>query len=47
MRIPARSSATARLGLKAEIAYDGKGGAITIHYQTLEQLDELIGKLGQ
>ena len=38
---------TAKLGLKAEISFDGKGGALTIHYQTLEQLDELIGKLGQ
>ena len=38
---------TAKLGLKVEIGFDGKGGAITIHYQSLEQLDELIGKLGQ
>jgi ParB family chromosome partitioning protein len=38
---------TAKLGLKTEIRFDGKGGALTIHYQTLEQLDELIGKLGQ
>ena len=37
---------TAKLGLKTEISFDGKGGAITIHYQSLEQLDELIGKLG-
>ena len=37
---------TAKLGLKTEIAFDGKGGALTIHYQTLEQLDELIAKLG-
>ena len=37
---------TAKLGLKVEIGFDGKGGAITIHYQSLEQLDELIGKLG-
>jgi len=37
---------TAKLGLKTEISFDGKGGAITVHYQTLEQLDELIGKLG-
>ena len=38
---------TAKLGLKTEIAFDGKGGALTIHYQSLEQLDQLIGKLGQ
>jgi ParB family transcriptional regulator, chromosome partitioning protein len=37
---------TAKLGLKTEIAFDGKGGALTIHYQSLEQLDELIAKLG-
>jgi ParB family chromosome partitioning protein len=36
---------TARLGLKTEISFDGKGGALTIRYQTLEQLDELIAKL--
>jgi ParB family chromosome partitioning protein len=37
---------TAKLGLKTEIQFDGKGGALVIHYQSLEQLDELIGKLG-
>jgi ParB family chromosome partitioning protein len=37
---------TAKLGLKTEIAFDGKGGALTVHYQSLEQLDELIAKLG-
>jgi ParB family chromosome partitioning protein len=37
---------TAKLGLKTEIQFDGKGGALTIHYQSLEQLDELIAKLG-
>ncbi|WP_119302512.1 ParB/RepB/Spo0J family partition protein [Dongia deserti] len=36
---------TAKLGLKAEIQFDGKGGALVIHYQTLEQLDEVIAKL--
>ena len=34
------------LGAETEIAFDGKGGALTIHYQSLEQLDELIAKLG-
>lgn len=38
---------TEKLGLKVEIAFDGKGGALTIHYQSLEQLDEIIGKLGR
>ena len=36
---------TGKLGLKTEIKFDGKGGALTIHYQTLEQLDELVAKL--
>ncbi|CAN0468315.1 unnamed protein product, partial [Phaeothamnion confervicola] len=35
-----------KLGLKVEIGFDGKGGAVTVHYQTLEQLDEIISKLG-
>jgi len=38
---------TAKLGLKTEIAFDGEGGALAIHYQTPEQLDELIAKLGR
>lgn len=38
---------TAKLGLKVEIGFDGKGGALTIHYQSLEQLDELTAKLGR
>ncbi len=36
---------TARLGLKVEIDFDGKGGAVTIRYQSLEQLDTIIEKL--
>jgi ParB family chromosome partitioning protein len=36
---------TAKLGLKTEIQFDGKGGALVIHYQTLEQLDDIIAKL--
>ena len=38
---------TQKLGLKVEIGFDGKGGAVTIHYQTLEQLDDIIAKLGR
>lgn len=38
---------TGRLGLKVDIAFDGKGGSVTIHYKTLEQLDTLIEKLSQ
>ena len=38
---------TQKLGLKVEIGFDGKGGAVTVHYQTLEQLDDIIAKLGR
>jgi ParB family chromosome partitioning protein len=31
-----------RLGLKVEIAFDGKAGSVRIHYRTLDQLDGLI-----
>lgn len=34
-----------RLGLKVEIEFDGAGGEVIVHYKTLEQLDEIIGKL--
>jgi hypothetical protein len=43
MPTPRRSSATWFLGLKIEIASTAKGGALTIHYQTLEQLDDRRG----
>jgi ParB family transcriptional regulator, chromosome partitioning protein len=38
---------TGKLGLRCEISFDGKGGVLTVHYQTLEQLDGLIEKLGR
>lgn len=31
-----------RLGLKVEIAYDGKGGCVRIHYRDLDQLDAVL-----
>jgi ParB family chromosome partitioning protein len=34
-----------RLGLKVEIAFDGKGGTLRIRYRSLEQLDGLIALL--
>jgi ParB family chromosome partitioning protein len=34
-----------RLGLKVEIEFDGAGGQVIVHYRSLEQLDEVIGKL--
>jgi ParB family chromosome partitioning protein len=34
-----------RLGLKVEIEFDGAGGQVIVHYRSLEQLDEIIGKL--
>ena len=34
-----------RLGLKVEIAFDGKGGSMRIHYRDLEQLDSIVAYL--
>jgi ParB family chromosome partitioning protein len=34
-----------RLGLKVEIAFDGKGGTVRIHYRSLDQLDGLVALL--
>jgi ParB family chromosome partitioning protein len=31
-----------RLGLKVEIAFDGKGGTVRIHYRSLDQLDGIV-----
>jgi ParB family chromosome partitioning protein len=36
---------TALLGLRVNIEIHGKGGALTVHYQTLEQLDEVLRRL--
>ena len=36
---------TALLGLKVNIEIRGKGGVLTVHYQTLEQLDEVLRRL--
>jgi ParB family transcriptional regulator, chromosome partitioning protein len=33
------------LGLKTEIRFRGEGGAITVHYGTLEQLDDVLHRL--
>jgi ParB family chromosome partitioning protein len=33
------------LGLKVEISFDGRGGTVRIHYQSLDQLDGLIARL--
>ncbi len=35
----------ALLGLKVNIAIRGEGGTLTIHYQTLEQLDDVLRRL--
>ena len=39
------SDLTALLGLRVNIDIHGKGGALTVHYQTLEQLDEVLRRL--
>ena len=36
---------TTLLGLKVNIEILGNGGALTVHYQTLEQLDEVLRRL--
>jgi ParB family chromosome partitioning protein len=36
-----------RLGLKVQIAFDGKGGAVRIAYRSLDQLDSVIALLSR
>ncbi|HEY9537080.1 MAG TPA: ParB/RepB/Spo0J family partition protein [Kiloniellaceae bacterium] len=38
---------TALLGLKVSIRFQGNGGSLTIHYKTLEQLDDVLHRLNQ
>ncbi len=38
---------SALLGLKVSISFQGQGGSLTIHYQTLEQLDDVLQRLSQ
>lgn len=38
---------TALLGLKVSIRFQGSGGSLTIHYRTLEQLDDVLHRLNQ
>jgi len=36
-----------RLGLKVEIAFDGRGGSVRIHYRSLDQLDGIVTLLNR
>jgi len=36
---------TQLLGLKVQIVFDGQGGILSVHYQTLEQLDDVLRRL--
>ncbi len=36
-----------QLGLDVSITFNGRGGAVTLRYQTLDQLDHVIGRLGR
>jgi ParB family chromosome partitioning protein len=36
-----------KLGLKVQIAFDGRGGSVRIHYRSLDQLDGLIAVLSR
>ncbi len=38
-------SLTERLGLRAEIVFDGRRGSLRLHYDTLDQLDALVALL--
>ncbi len=38
---------SAMLGLRVAIDFGGHGGSLTIHYQTLEQLDDVLRRLNQ
>jgi ParB family chromosome partitioning protein len=38
---------SALLGLKVAIDIQGEGGSVTIHYETLEQLDDVLQRLNQ
>jgi len=38
---------TALLGLRVTIDFQGQGGSLTVHYQTLEQLDDVLHRLNQ
>jgi ParB family chromosome partitioning protein len=38
---------TALLGLKVSITFQGSGGSLTIHYKTLDQLDDVLHRLNQ
>ena len=35
-----------RLGLNVSISFNGRGGTLSLRYQTLEQLDYIVAKLG-
>ena len=36
-----------QLGLKVTIDFDGKGGRLSVHYSTLDQLDDVLQRLNQ
>ena len=45
--IALESDLTERLGLKVEISFDGKGGAVRISYRSLDQLDGIVSLLSR
>ena len=36
-----------QLGLQVSISFNGRGGTISLRYQTLDQLDHIVAKLGR
>lgn len=39
------ASLSEKLGLKADVSFDGTGGALTLHYKDLDQLDSVLALL--
>ena len=36
-----------RLGLRVSVAQKGEGGSLTLHYRSMDQLDDLLDRLGR
>jgi len=40
------NSLSEKLGVRVKVTFDGKGGAVIISYKSLDQLDEVLARLG-
>ncbi len=43
----AKTELAERLGLKVQISFNGRGGSVRLHYQSVEQLDHILMLLGR